>query len=375
MAWYHCGRCGLLFKSPMTDTHERRCTKCGRVPTLGVETLPPTPQMGTSLPAPANQSTPPQQGKSAGPHRHKHNFLLTKILLGWALTVVLMVLAVRYFWRDDTTRNTAKSAITTVAGTSGDEAVVNLNQALPACHAALGGFFIANTPEQRNQFVLNPVATAGRMARYYDLNPSVKINPKTVTSTANSLLELPSGRAVESRWSAPDGRTLDCVFVQQNGEWRLDWEHFVRYSDYPWQLFLTGAGEPELEFRLLVRERLVKQRNESSLMSLVFYQPRFGYPDQTTSASPEFLVRRDSPDGRLLTAAFKKHDKGEPLYASKLPYLESPDMLRVRVRLRRLPTAPNSDSTSAFTFELVKVLACHWMTLDDPGVALPPAAP
>ncbi|KAB2641347.1 MAG: hypothetical protein DVB26_05050 [Verrucomicrobia bacterium] len=365
MAWYHCGRCGLLFKSPVGDAHERRCTQCGRDPSLGVKT-PPSPAP-TALPATH------QQKKSAGRRRPKRDFLMAKIVLGWALATALMVLAVRLHWRENKTRNPATSAVTKAAGNAGDEAVVSLNQALPACHAALGGFLSAGTPEERNQFVLNPVATAGRMARFYDLNPFVKIDLRTLKNTANSLLELPTGRAVESRFSDADGRMLDCVFVQQNGEWRLDWEHFVRYGNYPWQLFLTGAGEPELEFRLLVRERLVKQRNESSLMSLAFYQPRFGYPDQTTTASPEFLVKRDSPDGKLLAAAFTQHAKGEPLYASKLPGLEQPDMLRVRVRLRRLPAAPDADAP--FSFELVKVLACHWLTLDDPGAALPPAAP
>ena len=72
--------------------------------------------------------------------------------------------------------------------------------------------------------------------------------------------------------------------------------------------------------------------------------------------------------GRLLAAAFKRHAKGEPAYASKLPYLEPPDMLRVRVRVRRLP----ADAEGAFSFELVKVLACHWMSFDDPAVAPQP---
>ncbi|MEI7909868.1 MAG: hypothetical protein WCK77_09560 [Verrucomicrobiota bacterium] len=287
------------------------------------------------------------------------------------LTMGLIVLAVRYIWPDEKARSSTNSAVASMKGTSGDEAVVRLSTALPACFASFGGFLGAGTPEERNQFVLSPVATAGRMARFYDLNPLTRIDPKTVKNTANSLLELPAGRAVESRWSATDGRTLDCVFVQQNGEWCLDWDHFARYSDYPWSLFLTGDGEDELEFRLLVRERLFKERSETSHMSLVFYAPRFGYPDQAGTASPEFLVKRDSPDGRLLAAAFKKHAKGEPLYGSKLPYLEPPDMLRVRVRLRRLP----ADAESTFKFELVKVIACHWMAIDDPGVQVPAEPP
>jgi len=295
---------------------------------------------------------------------------MAKIFIVWLLVTVLIVLAVLHFLPEDKARTTLSSSVASVAGTSGDEAVVTLNYALPACQAALAGFLDAGTPEERNQFVHNPVATAGRMARFYDLNPFVRIEPKATKTTAYSLLNLPAGRAVETRWSAPDGRTLECVFIQQNGEWRLDWEHFVRYSEYPWSLFLTGAGEAELEFRLLVRERLVTQRSESSLMSLVFYPPRFGYPDQIATASPEFLIKRDSPDGSLLTAAFKKHAKGEPLYASKLPYLEPLDMLPVRVRLRRLNNAADADTP--YSFELVKVLACHWMSLDKPDVVAPP---
>ena len=297
---------------------------------------------------------------------------MAKIVLGWMLAMGLIVLTIRWLRPAAAGRSSANFAVASVKGTGGDEAVVRLSKALPACNATLGGFLSAATPAERNQFVLNPVSTAGRMARFYDLNPAPRIDPQTIKVIANSLLDLPAGRAVESRWGTTDGRTLDCVFVQQTGEWRLDWDHFARYCDYPWSLFLTGDGEPEQDFRLLARERLVKERSESSHMSLVFYAPRFGYPDQAGAASPEFLVKRDSADGRALVAAFKKHAKGEPLFGSKLHYLEPLDMLRVRVRLRRLP----ANAQSSFTFELVKVLACHWMAFDDPdGDVPPPAAP
>jgi hypothetical protein len=296
---------------------------------------------------------------------------MTKIVLGWLLMMGLILLAVRFIWGSDAGHPAATSAASTVKGTTGDESFVRLNQALPACYAALGRFLNAGTPEERNQFVLNPVATAGRMARFYDLNPLTRLDPKTLTNTTNTLLNLPAGQAVESRWLAADGRTLDCVFVQQNGEWRLDWEHFARYCDYPWSLFLTGGGETELEFRLLARERLVKERSEASHMSLVFYAPRSGYPEQTGTASPEFLIRRDSPDGKLLTAAFKQQEQGLTPFGSKLASLEAPDMIRVRVRIRRLPAT----AESAHPFELVAVLACHWITLNDAAVTPPATAP
>lgn len=364
MAWYHCGRCGLLFRAPADDVHDRRCSKCGRHPALGVDALPaPTP-------APPPSSDPRAlKPEGSDTRRPRRNFLMAKILLGWMLATGLIVLGVRFIWHQDAGRATANAAVSPVKGTTGDEAVVRLNQALPACFAVFGGFLSAGTPEERNQFVLDPVATAGRMARFYDLNPWTRIDPSTLRNTANSLLVLPTGSALESRWLATDGRMLDCVFVLQNGEWRLDWEHFARYGEYPWSLFLTGGGEPELEFRLLVRERLAKERSEASHMSLMFYAPRFGYPEQAGTPSPEFLVKRDSPDGRLLAAAFHKHEKREPLYGSKLASPEPPDMIRVRVRIRRLP----ADAQAAFTFELTKVVACHWLALDDAGVSPAPA--
>jgi len=357
--------------APTGDATDRRCTRCGRNPSPGVDALPaPTDPPPPPAAPPTHAEIPKKQPKSDS-RRTPRSHLTLKLLLGWVLVTVLIVLAVRYIWPQETTpRATANAAsASAVKGTTGDDSAVRLNQALPPCATTLRGFLNAGTSEERNQFVLNPVATAGRMARFYDLNPLTRIDPGTIKNTASTLLNLPTGPALESRWLGRDGRSFDCVFVQQNDEWRLDWEHFARYSDYPWSLFLTGAGQSELEFRLLARERLVKERSESSQISLVFYAPRFGYPEQAGATSPEFLVRRDSPDGQLLAAAFQQHEKGESMFGSKLAYPEPPDMLRVRVRIRRQP----GDADGSFNFELVKVIACHWLALDDPGVV--PAKP
>ncbi len=290
--------------------------------------------------------------------------MMTKLIAGWLLVICIILFVVRWYWWEQTEQATSTSAKFSVKGTSGDESLVNLHKALTPCCEILGGFLNARSPEERNQFVSNPVEMAGRMARFYDLNPLTRIDPKSVTNTVNTLLDLPTGQGVESRWTTADGRTLDCVFFKQKGEWRLDWEHFARYSEYPWSLFLAGDGPPEAEFRLLVRERLAKERSEASHMSLVFYAPRFGYPELAGLTSPEFLVRRDSDDGKLFTAIFRKQEKGEALYGSKLAYLEPENMTRVRVKIRRLPAT----TASTQKFELVKVLACHWISINDAGV-------
>ncbi len=366
MAWYHCGRCGSLFSSFTGDAYDHRCTKCGRDPSLGVE-VPPD-HAAPPAPAPVvlpTRSHPKHGTKKTQSRRSKPNRLVANLLIGWVVMTVLLALAIRWIWPEDVRHNAGKTpSIASVKGSTGDETVVNIRKAIIPCLSVLGGFLSANTPEERNQFVLNPVATAGRMARYYNLNSLTRIDPRKVTNTVNTLLDLPTGQALESRWRTTDGRTFDCVFAQQGGEWRLDWDHFARYGDYPWSLFISGDGPAEVELRMLVRERLAQERNDSPHMSLAFYAPRFGYPDQIDSHAPEFLVRRDSDDGRLLTAAFKKHAAGESLYGSTLASMEGPGMIRVRVKIRRLPV----EADSSQKFELLKVIACHWLAIDDPGV-------
>src|SRR5690606_11647050 len=34
MAWFHCGRCGSLFRARKGDRGDRECTECGRDPSL-----------------------------------------------------------------------------------------------------------------------------------------------------------------------------------------------------------------------------------------------------------------------------------------------------------------------------------------------------
>jgi hypothetical protein len=182
------------------------------------------------------------------------------------------------------------------------------------------------------------------------------------------VLNLPGGRAIETSWNAPDGRKVDAIFREENGEWRLDWDHFVRYGDYPWSLFLAGSGPPEGEFRLLARERLADARKKADSISIVLYAPRFARPGETGFQSPEFLVPRNTRDGQLLDAAFKLARSGGQVFGSKLPNPNPDDMIRVRVKVRRL------EQDLERKFEIAAVLACHWYSVDDPGVEpVPPA--
>ncbi len=294
--------------------------------------------------------------------------MVAKLVIGWVVIMVMLVIGVRVFSPEVTKSSPSDSwRETDVKGTSGDEAVVNLDKAMPFCRKALFDFLGASTSEERNQVVLDPVKTAGRMARFYDLNPMTRVESYTLQPTVATLLKHPDGPAVEGRWVDPDdGRVLDCVFVRQNDEWRLDWDHFACYQEYPWAPYLAGEGPDECEFRLLVRRRLARDISESNQLDLVFYPPRFGRPESITPPSIEVTIERDSQNGKLLTAGFKQRESRVARFGSTLPDLDPQGMLRVRVKLRRLPANP--EKTLEKRFELVTVVACHWLATEDPGV-------
>jgi hypothetical protein len=133
-------------------------------------------------------------------------------------------------------------------------------------------------------------------------------------------------------------------------------------------LFLAGGDVTEGEFRLLARERLAEERKNAETISLVLYAPRFGNPGEAGFQSPEFLVSRKSDDGRLLDAAFKLAREGGRVFNSQLGKIDPDEMIRVNVRVKRV------EGDLGRSFQITRVIACHWYSVEDPGVEPAPIA-
>lgn len=293
---------------------------------------------------------------------------MVKLIVGWSAVILMIVFGARYRWGEQTDHKTFVSKIHAKATISAEDAAF-LSDNGPRANRTFSGFLAARSPEERNQFVLSPVTTASRMARFYALNPLVNIPPETLSLSKNAILHLPSGNAIETLWNTTDGLQIDAVFVEQEGEWRLDWDHFARFSTYPWALFLAGSGDEEGEFRLLARQRLAEERKNEDSLSIVLYAPRFGTPREPGFQSPEFLVRRDTRSGRLLDAAFKLQKDGKRPFEVNIPNPDPDEFVRVRVKVKRI------EDPAGRRFELQDVLACHWYSVDAPGVEIPEAPP
>ena len=365
--WFHCGRCGRLFQDRAGEHDDRLCGHCGFDPSLGIPDAanPAAPSLAAGPMAAGDSAS----GSPAVPHRgkrsvrkRKNRHLMLKLIGGWSLVLAVIVFGARKLWPAETPTTRPRVEAAQNTQTINEEDHKLLQEAGPKCEQVFAGFLTAGIPEQSNQFVLSPVTTASRMARFYSMNPNTQIDPATIGLSAISMLHFPGGRSIETLWASEDGKQFDAVFREDNGEWRLDWEHFARYADYPWALFLAGTGPTEGEFRLLARERLAEERKHEETISLVLYAPRFGQPAETGFQSPEFLVSRSSPSGQLIDAAFKTKRQGRRVFGSSIPDIDPDGMIRLRVQISR------SDTDDERRFEITRVLACHWYSIDDPGV-------
>lgn len=363
MFWFHCGRCGSLFQAKAGESEDRLCAKCGFDPCTG----------GLELPEEQVKPAKSVRKKSGDPlakrttRTRKGSNIMLKLIGIWLVVITLLIIGARKIWHVEEPRKTPAKTTASAAGEAED--TVFLNESIQKCVQAFSGFVAAGTPEARNQFVLSPISTAARMARFSSLNPAMKVDPATLELAGRSVVHLPDSKGIAIHWKSKDGKQYDAVFLEENGEWRLDWDQFARYSDYPWSLFLAGNGPSEGEFRLLARERLAEERKNADTISLMLYAPKFGIPGSTGFQSPEFLIPKNSPDGQLLVAAFKLARSGGQVFNSKLPDLNPDGLIRVRVKVRRVET--NLERK----FEITRVIACHWYSVDDPGVAPAPSEP
>ena len=362
-SWFHCGRCGTLFRSSSGEQEDRLCTNCGSNPSLGIE---PPPAVASQIRASIPEARPeqPRQREKHVHRKRRGGGLMFKLIAVWVAFIGLVIWGARVLWPEEK-RHVSPTATVEQADIVSAEDQALLNEGGQKCADVFSQYLSTNSPELRNQFVQNPVATASRMARFYTTNPVSGIDPRALKIKDSTVVHFPDRKAIEIQWDAADGKLLDAVFTERNGEWKLDWEHHVRYSDVPWPLYLAGSGEDEGEFRLLARERLAEERRDASDISLVFYAPRFGYSNEAGYVSPEFLVPRASENGRKLEAAFKLVRAGKRPFGVKTPTINPEGLIRVRVKVTR------DDENMERRFELKEVLACHWYSTDAPGMEIP----
>jgi hypothetical protein len=67
-------------------------------------------------------------------------------------------------------------------------------------------------------------------------------------------------------------------------------------------------------------------------------------------------------NGQLLDAGFELARAGRKVFGADMPDINPEGMIRVRVKVRR------SEVDLERKFDITGVTACHWYSIDDPGV-------
>ena len=371
--WFHCGSCGSLFESIYGSGVARVCTECGKI--AGIVTKESSPRITDtergSVPNQIGFEKQPEfliddSGRRAVRKKRSANMMM-KIVLAWTVILLLAV-----WMRTRGTRATVeKEELEQVAsrmtkGTLADEDIALLNEALPDCHRTLGGFLTAGTPEGRNQFVVDPIETAGKMATFYSYNPLHRVQVEGLQRIDQELLRVGNSWMILTRWKDTNGIEFDVLFSRNSGKWRLDWNHFSQYSGYPWTLFLAGEGPDEAEFRLLARQRLSDSDSEKVGSRLIFTMctPGFGNSGDIGMESPDFVIDRQSEEGLLIRAAFADCAADRRLFGQEMKNPEGAELIRLHVRVKR------SEFGGKRTFNLEKIISCHWIDCAEVGYDL-----
>lgn len=359
---YHCGRCGCFFKSTLGYLPDRACTECGRTPLLGYQAACPATEISDE---PTADLSPRGETRKTGSHkRQRQGTNIQLVVVGWLLLLVAIIAGASYSRYKIKTKSQHPTAQKAPVDPLESQNIALLDKALPSCNKTLSNFIKAATPAESTPFILSSTATTSRLIKFYGENALAKIDPPTLSQIRGAVLHLPGRLAIEIQWQTPDNRLLDTVFSEEDGEWRLDWDHYVRYADRPWSLFLAGNSEERGEFRLLARERNAGKHVDTDSVSLLLYAPRFGDTAKAGRPSPEFLVKRDTKNGQLLTAAFKLEREHERPFGFKLPNINPENFIPVHVKVHRFI------EDGERRFEIEEVVACHWYSEAAPGVEI-----
>lgn len=352
--WFHCGRCGSLFGALVGAGLPEQCPECSGDPVVedGEIAFAQASRSGraaslqVSVGAPGAQ--PNRRRTSAGAR------LLMIVVVGWAVVLAGIALAVTFFRGDSPVQDD-------VASVPGEDSRM-LQEAIPSCYQAMMTFMTHVTPEARAGVVRNPSRTVGLMVRGSEKLP-VLAEDAELRLLLDGLLTTPDGKAVATVWDFDGTQKVEAVFFRgDEGEWRLDWEQLARYSEESWPLFLAGGGEDEAEFRLLARRRDVSDPEAARLnLGIVLLEPENSRPERVGAASPQILVPKDSPEGGIIERAFQRREAGGAAYGATSSKFDPNGMIRLRVRVRRIDGEDKH-------FELVKVIATHWLAIDDLGI-------
>ena len=361
-SWFHCGRCGHLYGGDEAEL----CPSCGKPPVVAEAELAYV-MAGTGHRDGSRRSSGSgsvhARPETAGDPRRRHRprpGALGWFALGWLGLLGLIAGGVALM----KSNAPAEVAEESLGIWDSSEQMRMLSEAFLKCRAELVGYWSAVSPESRAIHALEPSRTLTRLVESGSSLAGID-DPETLAMETFELIETGAGEAIASVWQSPDLGRIEAVFRRDDeGEWKLDWEHMSRYSTTSWSIFLSGGGPSSGEFRLYARRRTALGGGTGDGSSLIFVGPADHGTLQSGVQSPEVSIDPDSPMAKSFAAAFGLRDEGKGVFGTRFAENDPLGMIRVRVKLTR----GRKNELGRYEVKLDEVLAFHWMEIDDPGV-------
>ncbi|MFC4990970.1 FmdB family zinc ribbon protein [Rubritalea tangerina] len=219
-------------------------------------------------------------------------------------------------------------------------------------------FLAANSVNERSSLVVGGVRKILSMEKHAeDIDAVAPAPPLELLGQKYESLE---GRD-RVEFLVRDGveNVFELVFWEIDGEWLLDWEQHVRYSEKSWSNFLAEKPDGAREsFRLYVRRRHVGSGRSRAALQLIFYQPKV-LAGERLNESPQVVVEMDDPLYGQLNEAFDKLEALKNDDERVIGAKDTAGLLRVHADLEWRP------GEEAPELHLSGVRALDWM---EPGL-------
>lgn len=360
--WFHCGRCGHLFRGVVGQS----CSDCGGHPVVEdkeITFLQAASQFRHEESAKSATPAPKSAPKKPARRNKRKKGGLVLFVVGWFAFLIVLVGLVAFLRQNEGSGEGSGTTVTDAA-----EGQREFREAYQECYQQVTEFLNESMPERRVKAVHDPTETLRRMVRYGGVSLRVAEDEKKAWEQFQRI-EIDGERAYEGVVELEDGRRAEFVFLKgEDGKLRIDWSNLVRYSEHPWPLFLAGSTPSTGEFRLLARRRAGSSGQFGDVTSIVLVAPDPWNPDRLGSRSPEVRVDRGSRTAMMLEEAFRDREDEKGPFGSRLQEKDPRSMVRIRAKLRR--HEPEGQGESA-RIEIEELLGCHWMSVDQPGVSVP----
>ena len=355
-AWFHCSRCGALFRAAADAEQRGLCPECGGDPVADSEVA--------EVPAPVlirRKVRKPKERSGSGSGRSKHHSQGRKKARALAVFVVIWaaVLGAAATWLRSKSPDASESTSVLDEQVMGGQAMEDtrlLHDQFENCVARLAEFLAAGDIGGQTPHVLRAKEILTEMAASLKYEPILSSDAK-MSWLFHQVIHTPAGRAIETMWKdEKSGRQVEAVFFEEEGEWKIDWHAFTRAGSEPWTLFVSGRGKGEGEFRVLARERTGAHGRDPEFIGLVLYTPKPGHPGEAIAPSTEIRVLRNSEMGRAIEEAFAARAKDLGAFGSGVVAFDPDEMIRLHVRVTR-------EGEEERIFKITDLIATHWMEL------------